>query len=577
MTRERQSGWRGELYASASALESMNGATEKDFLAITEKLAGFRSAARTISGSARELADTLGGQNGGGAWRFLLELRDAATRMAAHVNPAAELERIRDSVSLIRRSMAGFESVGPSFQVIATLAQRESAHIGTDGMELGQLVSDFRSAGGSIRSHVEGVLNAAAVLERRIESALHDAAIFNDRFSTKLPALIAAAEDGLAQFRIQQEQTVENTANLARGSDAAASAIADIATSIQFHDITRQQIEHVIDALKQLSAASSEESDTDLPPPEAVAGLDLQLAQLANSRAAFMEAVEQMDQRLVTLAARIRATAADAGALLGPKGRRKVSFYARLASCFHDIGNAGADCRNLERKTASALDEVRQSLAGLEGATGAIDVVESRLKRLAINAVISAGHIGVTGEPLRALAMEMLKLVKDCESSSGEVEAAIAAVAASVRAAVENSRNPDIEAMNVLFDQLHGEVDDLRKLEEAAGARSGELERLAAGLCADMEALRRGISAGRVFTGAVDACSAALRRVLATADSATGAIRREHLIAFQHRYTMHAEREVHAALLRPEATAGAANTAIPPGSGGEFGENVELF
>ena len=568
-----QADWREELRASASDLEGMNGATERDFLAITEKLAGFRSAARTISSAAQELSDTIGDQKGAGACQFLLELRDAATRIARHVNPAAELERIRGSVTLIRRSLVGFERVGPSFHVIATLAQRESAHIGTDGMDLGHLVSDFRSAGGSIRSHVDGVLEAASVLERRIDAALHDAAIFNDRFSTKLPSLIGAAEDGLAEFRRQQEQSVLNAAGVARQSDTAAAAMADIVTSIQFHDITRQQIEHVTDSLKQVVAAGE---SWEKPPAEAVAALELQIAQLSNGRAGFVDAVQQMDQRLDTLAGQIKEMAGEADSLMGLRGRRKISFYSRLVNCFHAISDGAADCRGLEVKTASALNEVCQSLDGLQEATRDIDTVESRLKRLAINAVISAGHIGVTGEPLRALAMEMLKLVKECESSSAEVQAAIAAVAESVQLGIENSRNPDVDAMNRLFEQLRRETDNLSDLSETAASRSGALARLAGGLCGDVEALRKGISADRVFTSAVDACCRMLRRIVETADREAGSAGHDFLARFQQRYTMNSERDVHAAISPSHLLADAGIAAVTANRS-EFGENVELF
>jgi methyl-accepting chemotaxis protein len=574
--RNGQPDWREELQASASKLEAMNGSTEQDFLTIANKLAGFRSAAKNISSLARSLSESIGDRRGAGACQFLVELRDAAQRMATHVNPAAELERIRDSVALIQRSLLGFERVGPSFHVIATLAQRESAHIGTEGMELGHLVHDFRSAGGSIQSHVEGVLDAAAVLERRIDSALHDAATFNDRFSTKLPALIGAAEVGLADFRAQQEQSVTNAGDLAHQSEAVAAAIADIVTSIQFHDITRQQIEHVFDSLKELAAEPAGDSGYGAPHAGVAAAIDLQVAQLANSRAVFVDAIEQMDRRLDTVAVQINAMAAAAGALLGRRDHRDVSFYSRIVNCFHAISDAASDCKSLEQKTERALGDVDQSLKGLEEATSDIDTVESRLKRLAINAVISAGQIGATGEPLRALAMEMLKLVKECETSSGEVQTAISSVAGSVRAALEKSQDPDIEAMNQLFEQLRREIDDLHDLDEAAASQSGELAHRAGDLCTEVQGLRKGITAGRVFTSAVDASCTALRRISLTAEPGTTTIARDFLMQFKERYTMNTERGVHAAILAPGAPVAEEMAFVAPAAS-EFGDNVELF
>ena len=130
--------------------------------------------------------------------------------------------------------------------------------------------------------------------------------------------------------------------------------------------------------------------------------------------------------------------------------------------------------------------------------------------------------------------------------------------------------------MNRLFDRLRGEINDLNELNETAAARSGELEHLAGGLSAEVQALRKEITAGRVFTSAVEKCCASLRRVVATAEPGSASMTDDFLTRFKERYTMDAERGIHSAVLAP-TTPGSEEMAFVAGAASEFGDNVELF
>jgi len=583
--------WIEEVQRVVSDLEQMNRSTEADFLVIGEKLTGFLSAARTISAGARSLAESVTGKTGDSACRALLTVLDKAREMQKQANAAGGLVRMRDSLAGIRRALAGCKRVGSSFQVMATLAQIETAHLGAAGLDLGHLADEFRTAGEAIRSRVEEVLEGAAALGVRIDSALRDASAFDERSLQELPSLFETAGRGLEEFRGRQEQSRIRAAHLESESAVFGKAIADIVASIQFHDITRQQVEHVLESLKRLVAETPPGRGAPSgPPAEAGAVIALQSAQLDHAVAVFAEALHQMDRQLETIAGQINAMLGEEGGLAGSPDSDKASFYSEMESSFRSIAETAAGCASLEQRTRDALLDLRQTLESLRSSTVEIHTVELKLRWLAINAGISAAHIGAAGEPLEAVAAAMHQLVAECEAASGEADASIDSIMGTVGAAIAAAADEETGAGERLFDQLREQIRELHGLHEGSEHRTRELASIASALSAEVEELRRGISAGRVFTSTIDACRGVLRGVSERAGEAGH--RHELLNDFGHHYTMHAEREVHAAVAAgtapPAATAEPAPSeewpaqqelaacAAPPSSG-EFGDNVELF
>jgi hypothetical protein len=67
----------------------------------------------------------------------------------------------------------------------------------------------------------------------------------------------------------------------------------DLVTSLQFHDIKRQQVEHIVGALRKLRGGNP-----DSPPKDAQVIISLQSAQLAGTAATFASSIERMERDL---------------------------------------------------------------------------------------------------------------------------------------------------------------------------------------------------------------------------------------------------------------------------------------
>ncbi len=546
-------------------LERMNRATEADFLAIAEKLNAILGAARGISERTREMAGSLTGESSDDASAALMSLLEDARQRQARAAVLDCFAGIRELAGRIRGSLAGLRGVGPWFHAMATLAATETARLGAAGLDLAHLGEAFRSAGADIQERVQQILDGEARLEKRIAATLAEAAEFEGRALAALPALLTAAEQGLGGVRAGQEAAGAALARLSSESDAVTEDVGEIVTLLQSHDIARQQVEHVVEAMGALSGGSGA--------PERTAVIDLQMAQLAHAAETFSDAVRRMDSRLAQAAARIDRMREQSGALLCSSSRGDSDFFSDMEKRFRAVAEMSAQSKALERRGRGALEEFERTLADLTPAADELQGVGLRLRWLAVNAAVSAAHVGAGGEPLEAVADALRRLVTECESASGGASEAIQALAAAVAPMIEGLARQETAEEGAISARLRTKIGELQGWNDRARAANDEIAKMAAGLSAEVRELRSGFSAGRLFATTVEGCMRTLRAVSERASYGGALSRTEALRGLEARYTMHAEREVHEAL-----AGGPAEAPLElPVAAADLGENVELF
>jgi hypothetical protein len=309
--------------------------------------------------------------------------------------------------------------------------------------DLHHLGDEFRQSGNSIRSYVDKVRGAAAALEGRVAQALKSASASEARSLQILPSLIVTAEQALNEFRARQDSSAGVAADLSRQSGRFAQAIGEIVASVQFHDITRQQVEHVIHSQRELCRRPAGPQRHDGPTAGDGAVIRLQVAQLEHAASEFASALGKMDQHLAGISGQVGAMVTASAGLLGPADHQEGSFYLQIESSFRDIAEALAGCQALERGRRATVADVQGTLAGLLQSAAEIGLVESGLRRLALNAALSAVRLGETGAPLRAVATAMLGIQAECATVSAGSGATIRSVADAVQAMTEPTAGPE--------------------------------------------------------------------------------------------------------------------------------------
>jgi len=573
-----ENGWETAVDQVVADLQNLNRSTERDFLAVGEKLIEFRSETREIASEIGALNDLIAGQRGRQTSAALSAMLETFRAMDARIQQGSQaLAAVRDLSRRVRQAFSGLHDTVRVFRTLCTLTRIETSRLGGDSQGFSNLADEVAPLSESIQSTGGRVVELAARLDRSVEAAVASVSGACERQLRALPALISSVADSLGSLADRQGRARETSVREAARNAETCAAIDDLVAAIQFHDITRQQIEHVAQALGGLRAGGQSRGGA---AAQARAALSLQSSQLASAERAFMRAVGGIERDLESIRSRAREMADDSQALLGITEDDQHSFFqqmeAALSAILEGVGSGAAAEQELQSTAAGLLGTISQ----MRGSVAEIRGIEIQIQRMAINATIRAAHIGSAGAALDVISGVMQDLVAKSRRNTEDVAGALEAMGDRARGVADAGGPGDSDPAG----GMRAALLELHSSSEASFSRVLRIAELSARLAERIGALRGGFSAGRTLAEVVDRARSELERIGAQAtpepveEQAAGAA--GGLDDFARRYTMQTEREVHervaagVAAGQPEPDA---DQTPESGSPDDLGDNVELF
>jgi hypothetical protein len=576
--------WRTVLRGAIKELENLNRSTERDFLGVGEKLMEFRSAARQIASDMAAVTELISGEQSRNASRALTRMLEHSREIEARIDQSGQaLGEVRDLSRRIRLAFSGLPHTVSVFRTLCTLTRIETARLGGAGADLDHLTSEVGPLSESIHTSGEGVLKASRGLEQDVRSAIRSGADLQLTQLKELPALISGVIDGLQSFEERRKLALESSDRQAAQYAAVCEAIDDLVGSIQFHDITRQQVEHVIEALQRLcSPAEGRGGSLDSRAGDTGVVLTLQSRHLSEAARVFAASIERMERDLAGIAARIESTPEASRALLGISGDDHASFFLKMEGQFSAVLNMLGTCAAAQAEmeaTATRLEEtirhMRDSITGIRG-------TEIRIQHISTNATIRATHIGAAGIALNTIAEVMQRLAQESNANTEEVAGTLDAMSGAAGGVAGRSGEGLAGARSMtkeVMEEMRRTIGELHSSSESSFSRVNQIVALGARLAGDIEAVRGGFSAGAMFAEAAQRVRNELEDIGAQASMAgSGADPAQALEQYAQSYTMQTERDVHHAVATGSALP-AAPIEAPRGVSkeGDLGDNVELF
>ncbi len=589
--RSSASGWRTVVRQAIRELEDLNRSTERDFLGVGEKLMEFRSAARQIASDMAAMTELISGEQGRHASHALTRMLEHCQEMGGQMERSGQgLGRIRELSRSIRLAFSGLPHTVSVFRTLCTLTRIETARLGGTGADLGHLTAEVGPLSESIQTSGEGVLEASYGLDHEIQSAMRRGAELQATQLQELPALIAGVMDGLKSFDERRNWALESSGQQAAQYAAVCGSIDDLVESIQFHDITRQQIEHVIEALERLGADGEgrrESSDSHAGDGSIV--LTLQARHLSEAASIFATSIERMEGDLRGIAERIDSAPEASRALLGisrddisekDPGQQRDSFFLKMEGQFSAILSMLDTCTAAQREMESTAARLQETIGGMRTSIAEIRGIEIRIQRISTNASVRATHIGAPGVALNVIAEVMQRLALDSNAKTEDVAATLDAMSEAATGVSDRAGEIASGAQPVtdqVIEEMRRTVGELHRSSESSFSRANEIVALGTRLGEDIGAIRSGFSAGAAFAATVDRVRVELEEIGAQAALA-GGDRGKALEDYAKAYTMEREREIHHAVVAGAALPASSNEA-PKGASeeGSLGDNIELF
>ncbi len=565
-------------------LETLNRSTERDFLAVGEKLMSFRSSALQIASDMAVVIELISGEHGREASHALSRMLDHSKQIDARIGQSTQaLARVQDLAGRMQSSFSGLPNMVSMFQTLCTLTRIETSRLGGAGADLSHLTAEVRPLSESIQSSGAGVIEITLLLGQEIQAAIRSSSELQNTQLKEMAALISGVIGSLGSFEERRKLALESSDLQAAQYAAVCEAINDLVGSIQLHDITRQQVEHVIESLRQFRI-TAENPDGGMSASGARTILTLQSSQLADAARVFAASIERIEHDLESIAARLESATETVSALMGVSGNEQSSFFLEMESQFSAILNVLGACTAAQAKVDSTAAGLEETIGRMRASVGEIRVTEIRIQRISTNATIRACHLGSAGGALNKIAEEMQRLAQESNTTTEEV--ALTLDEMSTAAGYEGPGHPGLEAesmTNQVANEMRHALGELHSSSESSFSRVNHIAALSSQLAADIAVVRGGFSAGRVFAEVVARVRCELQEVGAHAEGALleepGIAASEHLEHLAKTYTMQSQHDVHQSIVAgtgmPVAVAQTISKAPP--AEGDLGENVDLF
>ncbi|MGB8730436.1 MAG: hypothetical protein WCC99_04250 [Candidatus Sulfotelmatobacter sp.] len=306
-------------------------------------------------------------------------------------------EEEKSLLQLIRITLSQ-EAIARHLRALSVLTNVEVAHLGSTG-------GNFQLLAQELSSFSKSLTQQTSELACDTKSRQQTIAETRNELASSLPQLrgeMARMEDGIGKtLRIIDaglNQQADVPIQFRRCAEQTARETAGVVAAIQAHDITRQQIEHVQQALQLIASriASADDSrDEDLP--VAYAGLKIQILQLKT----IQETVANWTSQVRRCMEGIQQLSASGVVGIGPTVlRQERELSAELAHI-----------ELLQQKSQEYSARMQGTLSGLSSLVDLVNVhlkrsqmVRDRLQILMFNSLIEAQRLGGRGAAVSAIA-----------------------------------------------------------------------------------------------------------------------------------------------------------------------------
>ena len=599
--------WLAQLQFVSSQLKRVTVSTEDEFLSIGERLQDFYHRADEITTLIRNLVNRLGGEKSTEAMGGLVAILDTLESQLEGARKEVEqksLATILEKLDQVETPLSGFGQMNKSLKMLGVYTKIESARLGGGSAGFESLAEHVTSLSGQVVKKADAILLQKNELAAVIRNALLNVASMGSEKQARIQAVLAKTRRSLQALTGIVDRCSSSVGTISSSASEVKDNLGQVVVSLQAHDTVRQQVGHAAESVDELIERLPKR--TVFPKWDAgnrarlavEAGMlcQIQSAQIRNASAELLLAVENIIGNLHDIAVRETAMSSDTGDLVGVTDQAGVTFFTEMGE---DLGEVitlltatAATNRNLAEVMAGAAETVGKIFSFVDE----IEAIAYDIKLIALNSLIQANALGGMGGGLGVLAEAINRLSVEAREQTEGVTRILAEIKTITEGMCQGAE-ADVAAMEARVEEMRQGVEGmLASLQEMNGEMAQGLTRangLVQQLSADIEEVTGGITVHQRVAAVIEEAGTILdavtrgARALIPADEWSREA--EKIQAADSRYTMHSERDIHAAVVHgradgPSSTGRQPMIEPPPGTAAgpspgsdDLGDNVELF
>jgi len=593
---ETLSVWRGSLCSAIETLRQMAGTTEDEFLQIGAEVQGFYQRSIDITRTSKQLLEIVSGER---VQTLTGRLQQMISDMEAYLTEARTrssescktLEQVQVLLDKLSEPLDVFRKMYKALRMLSISTKIESARLGEMGSGFVNLAMDVEKLSHQVNDKTAAILAHRTMMETMIDSNLTAVRSSEAAQDATVASSLKSTASSLQELVSVNERCTQFGATVATISAGVTGSISEVVSSLQMHDMTRQQIEHVVEALERLLAVlpdsdikATDENRCQALIVESGDVCELQEAQLRFSSTELYNAVCSVGENLRDIARKQSLIADETRNVAGVADSSDTSFVDVMKHGMNTITAMLTACASADRDMACTTKKVAHTISEIAAFVTDIEMLGSEIDLIALNAQIKAALTGPEGAALGVLAEAIKRLSDEAVHQTDSV----ATTLKMIHTATEHlSGGTDEEQPGNRITFMQEDVSEI--IEALSGMNTelfsiiADLSNRVASLTDDVESSVSAIDVHERTKAMSDDVLVSLEQIVSQSRLIAPASSefKQNLRYMEERYTMESERHIHEALARKRngQSAVVEQPVAKPGSGddSEFGDNVDLF
>jgi hypothetical protein len=581
-------GWERSLKRAGKMLATITADSEDSFIKIGERLKEYHGRAQEMCRASNSIVELMTGEALHSAERGLsVILEDLSRNITESDDNLQQINKVFEQhvreLGKVSSNMDVFRSLTLNLTMLGFLTRVENAHISGQDLGFSSLTNDVLRLSETIRERSTHISSASQTVKTFAEQALVKISCFE---KANKESARSTHEQAVQSHRslCQKFEVASRAAKLIdQRTNEIASSIEDIVMSLQFHDITRQQNDHVKEVFGHLCDELEGGNHTILMQAALVRDIiDLQRAQLNQSQEDLAGAVSQIIQNLQAISKSVGQILHETRDIAWASDMQGISFMEDLergiSSVIECVSHSADEQAGLADTVGSASDMVSDMSTFVQD----IESLGLSLQLIALNARIKAAHLGSEGAALDTISGSIYELSQNAREDTRALSSALESVTGLSSGFKEDLRTmQDTQSRNVgiMVDELKRLTSSLSDINDTVLTMLVSMTDLGESLLKDIRETAEGITVH-------EEVETLLNEVMAIIDTIGESARNMcpegqvseslPLIAnIDSLYTMKSERDIHARHVQTLQQESSGQQAVPVT--GDLGENVELF
>ncbi len=543
------------------------------------------SDAAELSAKAGRMVDGMAGESVADAVQELgrsLDALDNVCSGAEGLESLRYLDEILSVASSLDNYLNEFKRIVRTLQILGMTTRIESARLGSEGRGFSTLADDVEKLAFNIVAHSSQIRDKYSALESVVHEASEKTLNIIQLQSVCASEAMGDIKSNLSALEKFLAESSSRATEFAGTSAGISTRVGEAVSSMQFHDIVRQRVEHVEEAFADMGQELDGLNGESMKSLAAwmVSLCRLQARQLEESGESFYSAIEGIKDNLLGIGDVVDAMCGSMGQQQGRSGQTPLHLVeAGIERSMDGVRAYVGQESEIRTLMTSVVDIVRDMSAFVND----IEEVGSEIELIALNASVRAAHTGELGAALGVLAIEIQGLSARAREHTSGVASLLTKVSGLSDTLVEHAEGGRREkSMAVTIADLGRIVEKLSQTNSQTESESASLVEESRNLMRSIHKLTDKVSFHESMRGKLAGFS---RKALELGDSIASVVPEYktahipvHLKGKLDRYTMETERDAHRSVFghEHEMQSGSQDGDIELFSD-DMDDNIELF